>query len=366
MMLVMDRELLARAAVLAETVLRPGAAAADRAENPGILERNIRQLGDAGFFGLAISREYGGLDADEATRHEYAEILASACGVTAFTQQQFQTGVKFLMDSANTPLKRALLPECAAGRLHCGVAISHLRRSGTPMLRAEEAPGGYRLHGTIPWITGWTLLDGFVLGAVRADGQHLLAYVDRAQHQEALTASAPMDLCVMAASDTVEVRVTDLHIAEDCVLACQPPEALTHYELRMLTSHAALPLGCARAAAQILHEIGRRPGRDDTTHTAMGLTLEIHACRRQALTWHCDCIRHPDYTQYAMRARTSAITLAMRAAFAAVTASGGRAHLRDAAPQRLLREAQFYATAVQTPEIQAGVLDQLVSPFFGQ
>jgi len=66
-----------------------------------------------------------------------------------------------------------------------------------------------------------------------------------------------------------------------------------------------------------------------------------------------------------VRARASAIVLAQRAAHAAITATGGKAHLKTSLPQRLLREAQFYTTAVQTVEIRSTTLDQLVSPLFG-
>ena len=94
------------------------------------------------MFGLGITPEYGGLGADETTRHEYAEILASACGVTAFTQQQLQTGIKLVTEADNEALKRKLLPALAAGSLRCGVALSHLRRGGPPLVQAEKSRAG--------------------------------------------------------------------------------------------------------------------------------------------------------------------------------------------------------------------------------
>ena len=361
----MDKALLHTVWQLADEFLRPCAAEADRGGIHGPVADNIRRLGEAGLFGLGIAPEYGGLGADETTRHEYAEILASACGVTAFTQQQVQTGIKLVTEADNGDLKRELLPALAAGRLRCGVALSHLRRGGTPLVRADQVAGGYKLNGVIPWITGWALLDGFALGAVREDGDHLFVYVDKERHRAALTASAPLPLVVMAASDTVEVEVRDLFIPDDFVLAHRPAEALRQADDNAITVHAALPLGCARGCARYLREMAALPGREALSQTAFALTLEIDGCRREALTWNCDCAAHPDYKTHALRARATANVLALRAAHATVIATGGRAHLVTSAPQRLLREAQFYGTAVQTPEIQAGTLDQLISPFFG-
>ena len=362
----MDRTLLHTVWQLADDVLRPRATEADQHDLDGAVADNLRCLGAAGLFGLGIARKHGGLDADEVTRHECAEIMASACGVTAFTQQQLQVGIKFVAEADNLPLKRALLPALACGRLRCGIALSHLRRSGPPLMRAVTVPGGYRLNGVIPWITGWSWLDGFVLGAALEGGDHLFVYVERERHREALSAGEPLPLIVMEASDTREVQVHDLFIPDEFVLRRQPAEELQRADHRGITSHAALPLGCARGSVRYLRELAQTPGREALGETAFALTLEIDGCRREALTWNCDCAQHPQYKTHALRARSVANVLALRAAHAAVVATGGRAHLKTSAPQRLLREAQFYSTAVQTPDVQAGTLDQLVSPFFGQ
>ena len=361
----MDKTLLHTVWAIADDLLRPGAAAADQGTVPSPVPENLRRLGQAGFFGLGIPAKYGGLAADEVTRHEYAEILASACGVTAFTQQQLQTGIKFIVEAENQPLQKELLPALAAGRLRCGVAISHLRRSGKPAVCAVPVPGGFRLKGKIPWISGWPLVDGFVLGSALEDSDHLFAYVEKAACGADLTASPPLPLIVMAASGTVEVQVNDLFLPAEAVLSRRPAAWLQESDRRSLTTHTALPLGCARAGARWLRELAQEPGREELAQTALALTLEIDHCRREALVWNCDCVGHPQYAVHALRARATAVVLALRAAHMAVVATGGRAHLRDAVPQRLVREAQFYGTAVLTSEVQAATLDQLLSPFFG-
>ncbi len=361
----MDKALLHTVWQIADGFLRPRAAKADRGDINGPVADNLRRLGEAELFGLGITPQYGGLGADEVTRHEYAEILASACGVTAFTQQQIQTGIKLVTEADNEVLKRDLLPGLAAGSSRCGVALSHLRRAGTPLVRAEAVAGGYTLNGVIPWITAWALLDGFVLGAALEGGDHLFVYVDKEQHRASLAAGPPLPLVVMAASDTVEVEVRDLFIPDEFVLARRPAEALRRADENTITTHVALPLGCARGCARYLREMASQPGREALGQTAFALTLEIDGCRREALTWNCDCVAHPDYKTHALRARATANVLALRAAHATVIATGGRAHLVTSVPQRLLREAQFHGTAVQTPDVQASTLNQLISPFFG-
>jgi hypothetical protein len=53
--------------------------------------------------------------------------------------------------------------------------------------------------------------------------------------------------------------------------------------------------------------------------------------------------------------------LAMRAAYAVVTATGGTAHLLTSPAQRRLREAVFYTTVAQTEDLRTEMLELLVS-----
>ena len=88
----------------------------------------------------------------------------------------------------------------------------------------------------------------------------------------------------------------------------------------------------------------------------------MDACRREALAWSGACADLPDYKEHALRVRATAIVLAVRAAHAAVTATGGSAHRLDSPPQRLLREAIFYTTTAQTADVRSATLDLLISP----
>jgi alkylation response protein AidB-like acyl-CoA dehydrogenase len=362
----MDRTLLNNLWHIADEIIRPRAASADQGDLGGLVKDNIRVLASKGYLGIGVPREYCGLGADEVTQHEYTEIIAASCGVTAFTQQQLRTGIRYIVDYASPELKARLLPELAAGRILCGIALSQLRRSGDPILNARPVDGGYRIDGLIPWISGWSILDSFVVGVpIENAAKHILAYVDLHENHSKMTASAPLDLVAMRASGTVSVEVEDLFVPSDYVLAVRPNEEIHKSDDREITMHTALPLGCARAAERHLRDFAKQRAREEIDQIATALMFEITHCRREALTWNCECVAHPDYKTNALRARASAIVLAMRAAHAAVAATGGASQLMTAAPQRLLREAQFYTTAVLTPDVQASVLDQLFSPFYG-
>ncbi|BDI32844.1 acyl-CoA dehydrogenase [Capsulimonas corticalis] len=349
-----------RARELADGVFRPRAQDADQGDIHGQVGENIRLLAEAGYFGLGISAEHGGLGADEETRREYAELMASACGVTAFVQQQLHAG-GFVGGAPDEAFRREMLPQFASGKKFCGVAFAHLRRPGPPTVTAERVSGGFLVNGVAPWVTGWSLLDGFSLGAVMAD-EHLFVYVPKEGNEKALTPGPRIPLAVMNASDTVQVTMTDLFVPERALLSVRPTDALRQSDHCGITGHVYLPLGCARGSIDYLRALAEKRANARLIEVADAFAEEVDRCRAEALAWTGACANLPEYKERALHARASAIVLAVRAAHAAVTATGGSAHLLTQPPQRLLREAIFYTTTAQTQDVQAETLDLLVSP----
>lgn len=359
----MNEQILAEARRLADEVFRPNAERTDQGDVHGQVAENVRLLAHSGYFGLGISPDFGGMGADDVTRREYTELMASACGVTAFTQQQLHAGGGFVGGGRSEALRREKLPLFASGRELCGVAFSHLRRPGPPMVRAERVDGGYRVSGTAPWVTGWGLLDSFILGAMRLPQEdHIYFYVPKAGNEAGLEPGPRIPLVVMNASDTVEVELKSLFLPDEYVLYERPAEALKRGDYCGISGHVFLPLGGVRGSVHYLRALAERRGSEVFSQAAEELTREIDACRHEALTWSGACADQPDYKEHALHARAAAIVLAVRAAHATITATGGSAHLLTMPPQRLLREAIFYTTTAQTPDVQNGTLDLLLSP----
>lgn len=358
----MNEEILREARRLADDIFRPCAEEADQGEITGQVGKNVRKLAEAGYYGLGIGREWGGMGADDATRREYTELMASACGVTAFVQQQLHAGGGFVGGGQSEELKHEKLARFASGQELCGVAFSHLRRPGPPMVQAEPTNGGYKIRGKAPWVTGWSLLDSFILGATLPDGAHLFCYLPRAGNEATLTPGPRIPLVVMNASDTVEVTLADVFVPDAHILSIRPAEALRRGDFCGISGHVFLPLGCARGSVHYLQSLAEKRGSDSLSEAAEAFTREIDACRRDALHWSGACVDLPDYKENALRARATAIVLSVRAAHASVAATGGTAHLLSNPPQRLLREAIFYTTIAQTSDVREATLDLLISP----
>ncbi|WP_437564089.1 acyl-CoA dehydrogenase family protein [Sorangium sp. So ce542] len=107
--------LLERARELAALVLAPAANTTDQADS--VPREHLRALAGAGLLGIATPARYGGVGAPARVAREVLEILAGACGVTAFVQMQHATAAcPLIARGDNEALKERVLPRLASGR----------------------------------------------------------------------------------------------------------------------------------------------------------------------------------------------------------------------------------------------------------
>lgn len=351
-----EADLLARARDLAERVLLPRANQVDQSDVPPA--DNIHCLASAGLLGLSTPQEYGGHGASGATLRAYSEILASACGVTTFVQGQHQSCCSLLAGSSNEALKAELLPKLASGELLGGVAFSHLRRPGTPTMRVERDGDGYVFNGVAPWMSGYGLMNVVVLGGTLPDSG-LLYTVVPLTGDDALQATPAMHLCAMNASGTVALHCTDYRVPLDRELKIITMAQMSANDLGGILGVTPQTLGVTTAALRLLNELAATRHSDLIAETANTLLDEQNAVRQSVEKWRVRSSA-PDYKDNALQVRAWCIDLGVRAAHAAVIASGGGANSRDHTAQRLYREAMFYTLTAQTRDVQTASLQRVL------
>ncbi len=366
-----EAAILAAAREVCETALGPNAETTDR--GPGPNRANFEALAERGLLGLAIPKEYGGLDANGATQRKFTQLLASYCGVTTFTQAQHHGPSRMIANGPNGELKQRLLPDLASGRKMSGISFAHLRRPGPPVLRAEPAAGGWRLQGLAPWVTGWGLISQVAFGATLPDGRFLYVWspVQREEFADLfesvrppqgnwgrLEASPPLALCAMNASATVELTLTDWFIPEAHRLSESDRETMQRNDRNGVLGATAMPLGCAAAAIRVLGTTAAKRSIPAIVGAAQAFLREWEEVSGQVEEWNSRG-SEPDFFANAVRVRAWCIELALRAAHAAVTANSGAANLLSHPAQRLLREAMFYTVQAQTHEVMDATLARL-------
>lgn len=124
------------------------------------------RLGDAGFLGLTIPREYGGHGLGHL--HRYAvteELLAAGAPVAAHWIADRQVGPG-LLSYGNEEQRRRILPRIAAGRFFSAIGMSE-PQAGSDLAaasaKAVRTDGGWRLSGTKVWTSGAHLAHQIVV-----------------------------------------------------------------------------------------------------------------------------------------------------------------------------------------------------------
>jgi alkylation response protein AidB-like acyl-CoA dehydrogenase len=350
-------ELLAQAREVAEHYLAPCANEVDQADRVPV--ENLERLAAAGLLGLTTPVAYGGHGAPPETVRALMEILAAACGVTIFVAFQHLVACRHLAGGENEALKTKLLPRLARGERLASLAFSHLRRPGPPLLRVERDGPVSVLNGTAPWATGWGVAHEVLIAGVLPDGRSVWFLVPLAE-SKMLRASPPMRLCAMNASATVSLTCHNLWVGPERYVKTMTPE-----ELRADTSHAvlfftSLSLGAATAAMRIVRD--RANERKNATMMAAADALEREtADARREVALVAARAAAPDYPEATLQVRARCIELGVRAAHSAVTVSSGAANQLDHAAQRIFREAMVYTTTALTGDLQAAVLERLMT-----
>src|SRR3954451_11933948 len=104
-------------------------------------------------------------DLRQPVMREVTELLAGADASTWFVWTQHHTPVRTLARGTNRELAERLLPPLTSGTMLAGVAYTHLRRPGPPVLSVTADGDSWHLDGEIAWLTSWHLADTFCVGA---------------------------------------------------------------------------------------------------------------------------------------------------------------------------------------------------------
>lgn len=341
---------------IAETVLAPRANEIDRMSVPP--EDNIRRLAAAGLLGLSTPERYGGAGAPGTVLRAYSEILSAACGVTTFVQGQHLSACALINGGENEALKERVLPLFARGERLCGVAFSHLRRPGPPTMRVTCDGEAYVFNGVAPWFTGWGVMDDVVLGGTLEDGRLLYTVVPL--DGPGLTATPPMELCTMNASGTVELLCKDFRAEPAQAMKTITMTQMGSSDLGAILGVTPQIFGMATASIALVRRLAEQRSNPLFFWTCDALEGEMVRLRRLVDAWR-DRTTAEGYKENALAARAACIEFGVRAAHAAVTATGGSANARNNTAQRLFREAMFYTLTAQTRDVQAATLERIIA-----
>jgi alkylation response protein AidB-like acyl-CoA dehydrogenase len=340
-------ELLARVAVVADTVLWPAAQVVDRA--PILPWSHLEAIAELGLFGQAAPPELGGLGLPAAVARSALRLLGSGCGATGFAFAQHHGVVAALARTANTALRRRWLgPLC--GSTLAGIAFAHVRRLGSAAVTATRTNRGWRIHGEAPWATSWGLAELFLVAAVTGEDR-ILWFLVPGQPAPGFSASERLDLMVLGASATVRLRFDGLEVADEAVVEISNRPGWQVDDRRAAARPNPLCLGVGDRSLSLLAELA-----PESAVALEPVWVDV-ARRAEAACAAVDGGTNDVAGVAAMRAET--VATVQRLTTATLAAAGGRGAEASHPAQRLAREALFYVVQAQNADGRQATLDRM-------
>lgn len=323
------------------------------------LQHALNGLGKLGLLALQVPSVWGGLAASAETYYNFQQLFARYSGALAFLQTQHQSAAGMLVHSQNQSLQQEYLPHLSNGNILLGIGFSHLRRRGEAVIKANFVDGGYRLNGTVPWITGFGIFQEFIVAATLPDDRAvfgLVPFVNSDRGAGKITFSEVLTLAAMTSTNTVTAKLDNWFLSSDRFVSIKPPGWIHDNDKQNVLKATALALGCANASLDVLQAAYSTRQLDFIEQAFKTLQIEVSNCRNAIANAQTE----PFETKLKLRAW--AIDLAVRCAHCAIAVSSGAANHSHHSAQRIYREALVYTVSGQTIELMAATLERLISP----
>lgn len=316
---------------IATDLLAPAAAAVEAA---GAVPRShLDALAAAGLHRLTGPHDAGGAAAGPTTVAAVAEELAAGDLATAFVWLQHLGVVGRLAAHGSPELRSAFLADLCAGRLRAGIALQAALRPGPPAMRVHRDRGELVLDGTVPWVTGWGLVDLLLVAA--RDGDDVRFVLADARDAPTLH-TTPRSMVAVAASSTVELALAGHRVPAERLVHTAPLADLLAGDAAGLRLNGSLALGLALRCTRL---IGPSPLDDELAAVRVRLDTAGPAGLPAA--------------------RAEAAAVAHRAAGALVAATGSSAVRTGSDAERTAREAVFLLVFGSRPTIKRELLERL-------
>lgn len=312
-------------------------------DSTGVPRETLLELGRHGLFGAPLQPA-------SATR-ELAELIAGADGDTWFCWSQHGAPLRTLQGAPDpgswaSPWRESL----QAGSAIAAVAFAHLRRPGAPNPVAKAVSGGWRINGTLDWITSWDIADVVLVMARDRDSDQIVQVLLPAGHNAAssgLSVGPVLDLIAMRGTHTRPARLDDVFVPDDHVVDVVRLDQWRTADDAKTVHASPAAFGVTRSAIAELAQLAHERSSQTLHHLSEALSQECHQLRQRAYEL-MDASDSTDRDEH-LQVRAHSLDLVMRATTAVVTARAGAAMMAGDSAERRVRTSLFLQVQAQTP-----------------
>lgn len=346
-------QLLQNVGTIAKQILDP--IAIDKGYYP---VKEMGELAKLGAFAAHLSSQGSSFDTAIASTAKIAQV----CGTTGFLSWCHQVMGFYLDQSENNWLKDHILPNHALGNSFGGTALSNPMKTWanieSMILRGKKVDGGYRVSGTLPWIShiAPNQYCGAVAtvenaGATPFDVFFLLSFDDEFKGQWKLNPCPTFS--GMEGSSTWQIELNDYFVPTDKIIADPAKPFIERIRAAFVLMQLGIGIGIIEGAIEDIRAVESQLGHVNQflEYQADGLQLALDgAIARTNELAQTPFEPSKDYLLDVLDLRIQGAKLSLHATQAAMLHQGARGYLMTANPQRRLREAQF--VAIVTPAIK--------------
>ena len=364
----MQQELRARARNLAESVIAPRAAEVDRSEQ--YPWDNVKALTDAGFMGMTVPKELGGLEYGWLEVTLVIEEMARVCGVTGRIVVEGNMGaISAVMMYGSKAQRRVAADLVLAGdkpaicitEPDAGSAASQMTT------RADRRGDKYIVNGVKHWITGGGVSKLHLIFAQvydeAGDNKGIGGFLAVRDEAEGLIIAKREPTMGLRGIPECELHFNDLEVPLDMVL--QPPNGFRRGFADLMTAYnsqrvgaGTVALGLAQGAyEQALAYMSAREqfGRPIAEFQGLqwmlaDMSIQIEAARALLHRSARAADPFPDATM-AAQAKVFASEMAIKVTIDAQQIFGARGYSRDFPMERIARDARMFTIGGGTAQI---------------
>src|SRR5690606_35551219 len=209
-------------------------------------EAVLAHLAASGALRLGVAPEQGGSGGDVVDAVEAIAQVAGHSLTAAFVFWGQRAFIEYLLQSDNTGLRERLLPALLDGTHAGATGLSNAMKylSGIEQLgvSARACVGGWQLNGQLPWVTNLRKSGFTVAAAIELAGRPPFVAAIPGD-LPGLLRSDDLQLLGLQSSNTAAIRLDEVFLAEDWLLASDAPGYLKRVRPSFLGLQCGMALG---------------------------------------------------------------------------------------------------------------------------
>lgn len=334
------------------------------------LAQSVQAIDQQGFYPEAVLRQLaaaGGMSAHLRAPHGFNDFglaiqsiaeVARVCGSTGFMMWCQAVCGLYMQEASSTALQGAPLLSHVSGERLGGTALSNPMKTYAKiesfMLKAVPADGGYRVTGSLPWVSnlGPDHYCGAIASIADERGSRELMFLLRCDAAGVTLRECP-SFSGMEGTGTYALHLNDYFVSADDVIADPARPLIKKIRAAFVMLQCGMAAGVIQGAIDSMWAVEDQLGHvncylEDRPQDLQSELDELLArIMRLAQTPYDDS---DAFFIQVLDARAHGAELSLRAAQSALLHQGARGYLMSSEVQRRVRESHF--VAIVTPAIK--------------